>query len=190
MQRQTTWMVSILTLMVVLSAYYLMTGDARQMEAVTSDSKEGQIATEDITQEVTQQQANGTVVTGEGTTQTATVSSDFFEKYKYERDIQREIEASKYMDIIADSQNSKADEIVEAQNKLNEMQSIEYTEIVVEEMLSEQYGDAVVIHRDGNIEVVVRAEALSSTEVVRILDLVTQQFEIPAHRVTVAGAIN
>jgi stage III sporulation protein AH len=190
MQRQTTWMVSILTLMVVLSAYYLMTGDVRQMDVVTSDFQEGQVKTEDITKEVTQPGEAAATTEGTSATEALTVSSDFFEKYKYERDSLRQIEWTKLMDVIADAKNSEAEEIVEAQTKLDSLQSLEFTESVVEEMLSAQYGDAVVIHKEGNIQVVVQAEALTNVEVVKILDMVTQQFEVPAHRVTVSGAVN
>jgi stage III sporulation protein AH len=190
MQRQTTWMVSILTLMVVLSAYYLMTGDANQLNVVTSDKNEGQVETIDITKEVTKENADGLATQTEGTQasdQTFTQAGDYFISYKMQRDNLRSIQAEKLMEIISDSKNSKAEEIVEAQTKLEEMHSIDYTEKVIEEILAADYGDAVVISQNDRVKVVVQAESLSNNEVVRILNLVTEQMAVPAGKVTVSG---
>jgi stage III sporulation protein AH len=194
MQRQTTWMVSILTLMVVLSAYYLMTGDVGQMQAVTSDKNEGQVQTEtvDYTQQTKSEGEAGATTQTEGagaTDQTfmSNQSSDFFISYKMQRDNLRSMQAEKYMDIISDSQNSKAEEIVEAQTKLEELQSLEYTEKVIEELLAADYGDAVVMTQNDHVKVVVQAESLSNNEVVKILNLVTEQMAVPASKVSVSG---
>jgi stage III sporulation protein AH len=191
MKRQTTWMVSILTLMVVLSAYYLMTGDVSQMNVVTSDKNEGQVETIDITKEMTKQNTDGVATQTEGTEVTdqtfLTKAGDFFMSYKMQRDNLRQIQAGKYMDVIIDSKNSKPEDIVKAQTMLEELHSLEYTERVIEELLAADYGDAIVLSQNDRVKVVVQAESLSNNEVVKILNLVTEQMAVPASKVTVSG---
>lgn len=173
--------------MVVLSAYYLMTGDAGQVDVVTSETKEGQVETVDITGEVTGEAVGGADAAETNKTLNLTSANDFFVSYKMQRENLRSIEADKYMEIISDSENSNAEEIVKAQTRLEDMMALSYAETVIEEILSAEYGDAVVISNGGFVEVVVQAEALTNIEVVKILDLVTEQMAVPAHKVQVSG---
>lgn len=182
MQRQTTWMVSILTLMVVLSAYYLMTGNTQQL-TVTGETKEGQIETANLTDQSTEQ-----TVGGADTTQTMEFSdaAEFFAQYKMQRNDLRSIEAQRYTNIIADA-NSSSEQIAEAQQKLQELQELTYTESVLEDVLAGDYGEAMVISQGGFVKVVVQAKELSKQEVVKIINLVVEQMAVPAHTVKVSG---
>jgi stage III sporulation protein AH len=203
MQRQTTWMVSILTLMVVLSAYYLMTGDVNNMKAVTSETNEGQVETIELSGELQGENAvlgehSGEAVVGEGAatsengqatdlTLGASNISDFFDKYRLDRNNFRLIQIEKLYEIISDSKNSTAEQIVEAQTKIEEMTSLEYTETVIEELLAADYGDAVVMSEGNHVKVVVNAKELTSEQVVQIINMVTEQMSIPATMVSVSG---
>lgn len=207
MKRQTVWLVSILSLMVVLSAYYLMTGDVNQMDAMNMNLTENNAAvpTEDITSTTTEstqatdaakadatktdatqtdsgkQAANGSIPTPVAKAS----SSDYFDKIKMDRDNVRSMQIEDLRNITANANNS-AEQIAVANSKIEAMTEAQYTESVVEETLAAQYGNAVVLTNDNTVQVVVQAESMQPSEVVKIINTVTQQMKVPASHVRVS----
>ena len=102
-------------------------------------------------------------------------TSSYFQTYRSTRESTRDQELL-YYDAIITNENSTADAIQKAENlKLDLINQMEQ-ELVVEGLIKAKgFEDCIVSMLDGNVNAVVKAKELSSTEVAQILAVIQSQ---------------
>jgi len=191
-KRQTVWLVSMLSIMVVLSAYYLFTDDGGDVDqAANGDANsivvdllndEGMLEwTDDMTTALEDANPTGDKAAEE----TALTDEDILERVDawevsgmnefltmemlQEDEFARELE--EWNAIINDAEKSEA-EIAEAMEKISELQMQQDAIDEIEGQLKSQYANAVVLRQNDAWKVVVQAEKLEKSEALSIIELV------------------
>ncbi|GAB7386826.1 stage III sporulation ratchet engulfment protein SpoIIIAH [Bacillaceae bacterium] len=193
LKKQTVWLLTMLTVMVVLSAYYLLQGPTEQVPVAEQDneaqpaSEPGEIVID--TKELSsppQGEEQGEPKGREAAQQTQPTAndSDFFIEYQMRRDALVEQQIEQYQNIIAS--DAAADVVAEATKKLQEIQSLHDASLNLEQLIKAQgYKEAVVIAKEDRVDVIVQADNLSKKEAVNIISLVTKTVNVPGKNVTV-----
>jgi len=169
--KQSLWILTMLTVMVVLSAYYLvsdpyvstdLTNNVQEIPDITAD-----IITEDVT--------NNTELVD----QIGINGSDLLIGLKMERSSNR---SKQYDQLTAMMQSNVTEEtIAEIQDQIEDLQSIEEAEFVLEKLIvADGYQDAVVLSNENNVDVIIQTNSLSNNEAVKIIKMVSDRLEIPA----------
>ncbi|SMO40027.1 SpoIIIAH-like family protein [Melghirimyces algeriensis] len=181
MNKQTVWLVTMLTLMVVLSAYYIVTGPVEPADQITMDEQTSK--SEDV-QVKTKEKADK-----EEKDKKASVDSDsdYFIGYQLQRSSLRSKMTEKYMDVMTDPKASK-EELKKAQQKINELMKVDKTESVMEDLIREEgFRDAVVItNEDDFVDVIVQSEKMSKKQVVKLISMVKKQLDVPVDKISIA----
>ncbi|MFD2672765.1 SpoIIIAH-like family protein [Marinicrinis sediminis] len=212
-RRQTVWLVSMLSLMVILSAYYLFTEDVTDSEMASNPAT---ISTNEIVvDEVTEQQANGSwpdellALEGESSVQDtgeepedlpasaeseANIlaqleqqgqgsSEDYFATILMNRNESFSKKADELMQIITEA--SDATMISDAHNQLLELEEKEAKISDMESTLMEQF-DHVLITEDANQwQVLVRAADMQKSEAVTITEMMMSELQVNPSQVVI-----
>lgn len=195
-KRQTIWLVSMLSLMVVLSAYYLFTQDASSPELLTDNTQleqtVGQGATEAagsgiVVDEVQQGADNGVSEADKEVLEQyeqGGVATSVFADIQQKRTQDNNEELDKLMADIANTQVDK-EKSTEAAKQLSllEEKNVKLTEL--EEQLMQNYESAIVDEENNVYKVVVASEKLEKNQAADIVDLVMKKMEINADQVSV-----
>lgn len=194
-RRQTIWLVSMLSIMVVLSAYYLFTEDVEQFPSAGEEFNlnDSDFLTEDVviqdlsTMEISNENV-GTSLTDEQILSVMetqkTMGSGYFTNLQMERDEAFSKEMDQLLSVINDTeQNTEATKAaLEQYSRLEDLhQKIDY----IEAELMKDYENAIVTEDGEQWKVIVQAEHLEKSEVVSILDLVMNELDIGLSQVTV-----
>lgn len=187
LKKQTVWLLSMLAVLVVLSAYYLVQGPSEQVPVTSKSTNEAAgippapaddkgISVE--TKQVTPQ-PEGMPVT--------TPTDDYFMGYKMQRDAQQEQEIGQFMEVMSNS-DAKPAAIAEARKKIEELSALKDNQTQVEELVKSlgNYKDVVVIAKDDMVRVVVQAETLKRDKVVEIIGVVNQHMKVPGKNIVVS----
>lgn len=193
LRKQTIWLLTMLTLMVVLSAYYLL-GESPEYDYLTLDElnrdelKESQESAEE---ESSQNETDWVETIGEMeadfTVSEASDPQDFFISYRLDRERQRAEKFEEYQNMMVGPETN-AQTAAELQAKIEEMWEQEEAEYTLENLIKQEgYEDALVMHtRGGGVNVMVRSDTdLEKKEVLNIIHLVRQHLDIPGNMVTV-----
>jgi stage III sporulation protein AH len=201
-----------LTLMVVLSAYYLFNG-SKEPDYATLNDLIGQSQEQDADQQAenlaedganeggktaeengeddgwidTISQLNGKLDEIEFSMEETGDSSDFFVAYRLERDEQRAEKMEEYQSRM-NRPDATAQTVAEAQSNIEALWDQEEIEYTLENMLKEEgYSDALIIHnQNGGITVLVESDqGLDRKEVLNIIHLVHEQTNVPGNMITV-----
>ncbi|ANY68737.1 hypothetical protein BBD42_21415 [Paenibacillus sp. BIHB 4019] len=195
-KRQTIWLVSMLSLMVVLSAYYLFTQDASSPDLLTDNTQleqtVGQGATEAagsgiVVDEVQQGAGNGVSKTDKEVLEQyeqGGAATSVFADIQEKRTQENNEELDKLMADIANTQVDK-EKSTEAAKQLSmlEEKNVKLTEL--EEQLMQNYESAIVDEENNVYKVVVASEKLEKNQAADIVDLVMKKMEINADQVSV-----
>ncbi|MBO8170360.1 MAG: SpoIIIAH-like family protein [Bacillaceae bacterium] len=191
LKKQTVWLLSMLTIMVVLSAYYMVQGPVEQVPVVTEDqqSEEGQASEINVqTDELSMDRMEG-LETSDSDSEVAVPNqsgSDYFIAYRMERDAWQSKQMEELMSVMSDT-SASSEEIAEAKEEYEELASLKDAETTVEELIKANgYQDAIVVARDDRVNVIVQAEQLDESQVVEIIGMVTQHFDVPGNNVVVS----
>ncbi len=104
-----------------------------------------------------------------------TTTSSYFQTYRSDRESTRDQEML-YYDAIISSESSSEEAIKNAENAKLELINQMEKELVVEGLIkSKGFEDCVVTITDSNVNAVVKASELSSTEVAQIVDIIQTQ---------------
>lgn len=199
LKKQTVWLLTMLTLMVVLSAYYLFYGEVKPVDVANPAGNEAQ---NQPNQNQNENPAKGGE-TGEKETATpdvpdglpgssgiqidtvpSTSTEDFFASMRLERDQSRAQQMEQYYNIL--SSNQDKEQVKEASAKLDELQNAETNEQTVESLIkAEGFPDAVVIASDQKVNVIVQAKEIKEEQVVTIINLVSKNMNVPGTAVIV-----
>jgi stage III sporulation protein AH len=199
-KRQTIWLVSMLSLMVVLSAYYLFTEDldsgtlTETMETGQQEQLEGTAITVDEvvpgTGEVSGVDAEGlTAEDAEVLRQleaqgTISVGGDYITKLQMSRSEQIAQETDRLLGIMSDLSN-KPEDATTAAEELSALEEKADKLTGIEEQLQAAYPNVVVAEEKERFNVVVQSEKLESAQAVDIIDLVMKTMDVSADKVSV-----
>jgi len=204
-KRQTIWLVSMLSLMVVLSAYYLFTEDVNKLNLTTD--KVAQQEDIKVTTEVkdpaaagqTDKAVSGTAKTtdSKATDKNAVADAqviqklqtqgktgaEFFTALGMQRDEELHKLTEKLMGIMA-SDKSDA-EIVKATEELDKLQTKQAKVENIEDVLGKDFKNVIVLEEGKNFKVVVQADKLEKSQAVSIVDLVIKELNVAKDHVSV-----
>jgi len=216
-KRQTVWLVSMLSLMVVLSAYYLFTEDAGDLDLTTEElqgseihvdaihgensgtsagtetSDEAGTAKEAASQDASKsegaqnanQQKNDEEVLKQLETQKQVKSGDdYFADLQMKRDQELSKLTEKWLTISTDP-NKSTDEVTQSLEELRKLEDEQAKIDDLENMLSKNYRNAIVLKEDSRWKVIVQADKLERSEGVTIVDMVMEQLNVGPDKVTV-----
>ncbi|SFJ31255.1 SpoIIIAH-like family protein [Thermoflavimicrobium dichotomicum] len=180
--KQTVWLVTMLTLMVVLSAYYIATGP---VEPAGELAKEKGNKNDQIQVDIKALDQPASTSKGKEALK-GKPESDYLLAYQLQRTTLRGKMTEEYMKILSNPKSSKQ-QIKEAEQKVNQLTQLEKQENVLEELIrKEGYQDAVVIINDEHVDVIVQSENLSKTQAVKLISLVRQHMDVAANQISVA----
>lgn len=211
-KRQTIWLVSMLSLMVILSAYYLFTEDVTPVDNASGitgtnlDNATKADSTNVDGLEITQVDT----VTGKGasTDDTETSAEDpsglspedqavlgslgnlkgaeLLDQIQLQRMEQRDKEAVKLQAIIADNKNATPEEAQDASNQLTRLEETDERITALESKLLQQFDNAVVEEKDvNNYKVIVLSDKIDKKKAAGIIELATSELKVTPDRVSV-----
>lgn len=195
LKKQTVWLLTMLSLVVVLSVYYVTTPDKMNTATPTASEKVGQ-EKQGVEKEVTKETSNKEATPKETTKETSgketekkddskketskkegnvTVQSsdENFTALRLKMEDQRSAEKEKLQDVMK-STKSSAEEISKAKDELNAIDQMETKEGLLETVIKSQggYKDALVRADGTDIKVTVKATKHSQKEANKIIQLV------------------
>ncbi|HWJ76844.1 MAG TPA: SpoIIIAH-like family protein [Niallia sp.] len=175
LKKQTVWLLTMLSLVVVLSVYYITSPEGKINDLASSDKQ---------TENVKKDEA-GAEKTSENTV-TTTDSEAVFEQMRLdlmeERDKQKE-----ELVAIQGSAEKTAEEKNQATEKIKELQEISDNEKIMESLIkAENYEDVLVqTSDDGTVNVTVKTDELSAEAANDIVQLVRKNMDSPNANVAV-----
>jgi stage III sporulation protein AH len=194
-----------LSLMVVLSAYYLFTEDASKLNNAKDASQKQEVNVDNtvttpdsIAQTDTENQADAKTKTGSETTTKQLTDAQVLEKvaqqgksnsdYIIAQQLQRNDNFAKQthslMTIITDSkQNTEA--LTKAYNDLDLIQKRQAKLNSIEEQLMKDYPNVIVMEEANKWKVVLQENKLEKSQAVSIVDLVMQELSTGAENISI-----
>lgn len=180
MNKQTVWLVTMLTLMVALSAYYIVTGP---VEPVQQTNKKIDEMLENAKMDVKMEELGQNK---EKQVSQQVPRSDFFVNYHLQRDTLRSKLTEDYMRTLSDP-NASAKSLNEAEKQVNRLMKVDQQESSIEEQIrKEGYHDVVVMNNQTKVDVVVQSGKLSKLEAVHLISLVGKHFRIDPTDVSIS----
>jgi stage III sporulation protein AH len=192
-RRQTIWLVSMLSLMVVLSAYYLFTEDldtgpkgtehaaaddhgiaVHEAEPGSEWAADGSDLSAEEAEVLRQLEAQGIGTSG----------GDYIAKLQYARAEEFAEEAERLYGIIADTSLDPGESSA-AMEQLSRLEEKEEKITGIEEQLQARFPNVVVTEENNRYKVVVQSEKLGAADAVEIVDLVMKTMDVSADRVSV-----
>jgi stage III sporulation protein AH len=189
-KRQTVWLVSMLSLMVVLSAYYLFTDDVNQMEMTTEELNMSDItATEVDNAEGDQTEAVGSEITAEDeqvlqqVQAQASSAEDFFIGLELKRNESLAMQFEQLQTIIAESESAEA--VAKAHEEMRNLEEKEAKITALEEQLARDFANVMVAEESNKFKILVQAEKLERSQAVSIVDMVMKEMSVGPDKIVV-----
>ncbi|PRP49134.1 stage III sporulation protein AH [Bacillus halotolerans] len=202
LKKQTVWLLTMLSLVVVLSVYYIMSPESKnavQMQSEKSPSDSGEVATEKTPAKEDTKEKNGTETEKEdgtkgtkdsasdketsaeasekGTVVTETADDDLFTTYRLDLEDARSKEREE-LNAIVSSDDATAKEKSEAYDKMTALSEAEGTEKQLETLIKTQgYEDALVNAEGDKINITVKSDKHSKSKATAIIDLVAKEIK-------------
>lgn len=200
-KRQTIWLVSMLSLMVVLSAYYLFTNDSNSPDLLTDGTQTEQGtnqnatsatagSTEIVPDAVVQTKDNSELspadkeVLEQLETQGTVISSEFAEA-QLKRTQQYDEESNKLLAVIANTQKNTQEQVTEAAKQLDLLEEKNTKLTGLEEELMKDFHTAIIDEQNNQYKVLVESEKLEKSQAADIIDLVMTTMEVRPDQVSV-----
>lgn len=204
LKKQTVWLLTMLSLVVVLSVYYIMSPESKnavQMQSEKSASDSGEVATEKAPAKQDTKEKSGTEtekgkedgtkgtkdssadketsaeVSEKGTVVTETADDDLFTTYRLDLEDARSKEREE-LNAIVSSDDATAKEKSEAYDKMTALSEVEGTEKQLETLIKTQgYEDALVNAEGDKINITVKSDKHSKSKATAIIDLVAKEIK-------------
>lgn len=185
LKKQTVWLLTMLSLVVVLSVYYIMSPESKnavQMQSEKSASDSGEVATEKAPAKQDTKEKSGTETekgkedgtkgtkdssadketsaeaSEKGTVVTETADDDLFTTYRLDLEDARSKEREE-LNAIVSSDDATAKEKSEAYDKMTALSEVEGTEKQLETLIKTQgYEDALVNAEGDKINITVKSD--------------------------------
>ncbi|MBU8612283.1 MULTISPECIES: stage III sporulation ratchet engulfment protein SpoIIIAH [Bacillus] len=204
LKKQTVWLLTMLSLVVVLSVYYIMSPESKnavQMQSEKSASDSGEVATEKAPAKEDTKEKSGTETekgkedgtkgtkdssadketsaeaSEKGTVVTETADDDLFTTYRLDLEDARSKEREE-LNAIVSSDDATAKEKSEAYDKMTALSEVEGTEKQLETLIKTQgYEDALVNAEGDKINITVKSDKHSKSKATAIIDLVAKEIK-------------
>lgn len=174
LKKQTVWLLTMVSLVVVLSVFYITSplkpSDEYALMTSEEEKANGQDATSQEGVEVSiEEMADGKVASGIS-------SDDYFTALRMEIDDSR-AQAKEELQAIVASSDVTAEKRSEALDKMEDLQTFQAKEAILETMIlaNENYADALVKAEENQVKVIVKAKELTSTAANEIMRLVRDE---------------
>ncbi len=156
MRKQTIWLLTMLSLMAVLSVYYLMNPDSADRKAA---------------QTLTDGKGQALMTDANGKLQTTIKSGDQLAEYRLQKAENQKKLADSYVSTIT-AKASSTKEISAANNKLNALNTLASNEKQLEDVIrSKGFNDAVVMSDKNDVNVYVQAKTLTPKQATDIMKM-------------------
>lgn len=207
-KRQTIWLVSMLSLMVILSAYYLFSEDAPSTNNAAGGPNQviedaGKVAATDpdgvtvqqvdqMTDELTDAET-GAVGTGDAVSPedqevlkgiANATGNDRLEQIAYERLNKVSKRAEELSTVIGNTKVTQ-EEATAAAEELGRLEDLDARITSLQEKLLQDFDNAVVDEVDTKFNVIVLSDKLEKTQAIGIIDLATKELNVGPDRVSV-----
>ncbi|KGX90906.1 stage III sporulation protein AH [Pontibacillus halophilus JSM 076056 = DSM 19796] len=177
LKKQTVWLLTMLSLMIVLSVYYITSPNDNELAYIDENSDEEQSAQGDLqTEDGEALQTQGK--DGEQQTVISEISSDeLFTKIRMEMEDNRSRLKEELNDIVTSTEVS-ANEKNEAISQIRDIQELATKESVLEETILAQaeYPDVLVRAEEQMVYVTVKSAELTETQANSIMQMVRDEF--------------
>ncbi len=176
--RQTVWLLTMLTVMIVLSAYYLLSEPLVSTDIWSEDIENinnQALSQEDVViEDISMEEAESLDSIYE-----SSETGDFILGIKMERDNNRSKQIDTYFTMMKTNLSEEA--ISEINNKIEQLQILEESEYVLEKLImADGYNDVVVFSNDESVDVIIESKSLTNEAAVKIIKLVSERLDIPA----------
>ena len=168
-KKQTVWLLTMLSLLIVLSVYYMTSPDNGEMAFIQED--EWAEITDDATGE------EGVETTGDGTVISQISTDELFSAIRLDIKNQRDQMQEQLSEIVASS-DFTTEEKNEALEKMETIKSNQSKESIIQNTIlaSAAYDDVLVRAEDDVVHVTVKAAELSKEETNQIIQMVSDEF--------------
>ncbi len=176
LKKQTVWLLTMLSLMIVLSVYYMTSPDEGEVAFVDEDEQ-------NQAENVNSNTENGTMTNGsvesEGKEEvTSSLRSDQWFTAARLTIEQNRSERKEYLQEVMASGDVSAEEVNNAMDEINQLQEYSNKETLLEQTIAAkaEYPDVLVRAEEGQVRVTVKANELSKADTVEIMQLVYNEF--------------
>ncbi|MFD1038448.1 SpoIIIAH-like family protein [Virgibacillus byunsanensis] len=169
LKKQTVWLLTMLSLMIVLSVYYLTSPTSEDLAYIDN----GETDSEETATSESGEEMDGTEVDD-----ISNLGQDeLFTTIRMDLNDERSMKKQRLEDIVASS-SATTEEINEALNEIDTIDQISTKESILEDSIiaSANYQDVLVRSEDEKIHVHVKVEELSKEETVNIMQMVRDEF--------------
>ncbi|MEC1719455.1 SpoIIIAH-like family protein [Schinkia azotoformans] len=173
LKKQTVWLLTMVSLVVVLSVFYitspLQPSDEYALMPSEEKAKDQTKASEEGVEVSIEEMADGTVAS-------SLSSDDLFTALRMEIDDNR-AKAKEELQAIVASSDVTAEKRSEALDKMENLQTFQAKEAILETMIlaNENYADALVKAEENQVKVIVKAKELNSSSANEIMRLVRDE---------------
>lgn len=192
-KRQTIWLVSMLSLMVLLSAYYLFTEDVNDLDLSAPNLPQEDI---DVTNtnvdptahdHATDQGEGLAGLTDEEVLQYLESGYGAGDDYFVYQQMQRDEKFSRELEewLAGMTEGKSPDEIARAAEEYERVSTMQAKVEYIEEELGKDFRNVVVLPEGKNVKVVVQADKLERSQAVSIMDLVMAELGVAKDYISV-----
>ncbi|MBH0229832.1 SpoIIIAH-like family protein [Halobacillus yeomjeoni] len=171
-KKQTVWLLTMLSLLIVLSVYYMTSPDNGEM-AFIQDQDWAEVTKDEKGNE----NADGVVTTGDGTVISQISTDELFAAIRLDKRNERDQLQEQLSEIVASS-NFTTEEKNEALNRIETLKQTQSKESILENTIraSAPYEDVLVRAEEDIVHVTVKSDELSKTETNQIIQMVSDEF--------------
>ena len=168
-KKQTVWLLTMLSLLIVLSVYYMTSPDNGEMAFIQDEEWA------EMTEEA--EGTEGVETTGEGTVISQISTEELFATIRLQQQNKRD-QLQEQLSEIVTSSNFTAQEKNEALERMETIKETQSKEAILENTIqaSVPYEDVLVRAEDDIVHVTVKANDLSKTETNEIIQMVSDEF--------------
>ncbi|WP_028783172.1 SpoIIIAH-like family protein [Thalassobacillus devorans] len=166
-KKQTVWLLTMLSLMIVLSVYYMTAPEGDEMAFINDEELKQNDEGEEMAADVTE----------EGTSISQMSTEELFAAIRMEKQDARDKHHEQLSDIVASSDYS-TEEKNDALQEMQQLQELQTKESILETTIqaNAQYDDVLVRVEDDVINVTVKANELSKKETNNIIKMAVDEF--------------
>ncbi|WP_026569985.1 MULTISPECIES: SpoIIIAH-like family protein [Sediminibacillus] len=175
LKKQTVWLLTMLSLMIVLSVYYMSSPNSEELAFLNNANSEDQATSGDGSQVV---EGEDEELLEEGDSVVSESSTDeLFTSIRMQIQDDRSAKKEELEETVASS-TASTEEINAAYEEMQQIEEAAKKESIIEEtiMAENQYEDVLVRSEDNEVVVTVKAEELSKTEANNIIQMVKDEF--------------
>jgi stage III sporulation protein AH len=195
-KRQTIWLVSMLSLMVILSAYYLFTEDATPARDASGGIHQTETHHADSSAQIEiiemETSAAGSMDEGISPDDEAVLKnmanlsgSDMITELQRQRMEKFASESEKLSAIVADTKNYSQEQASAAMEQMARLEDTDERMTSLEEKLLQEFDNAVVTEEKTHFQVVVQTPKLEKQQAVKIIEMAAKELNVTPDRLSV-----